>query len=70
MPSDVDGRPRYLRVPGPEMDPVLDAWDAAQLDESGALLLGAFFTGYWGMAEPAEVGEIQRISLRLPGEVG
>jgi hypothetical protein len=69
MPSDVAGRPRMVHV-GPElMRPVLDAWEAGDVDQAGAQLLEAFFTAYWGEPEPAEMATIERVQLRLPGEV-
>jgi hypothetical protein len=61
MPADSGGVPRYQYIDGQAATPALDAWEAAY-DEEGdyedvdALLLAAFFQGYWGDPDPLAEG--------------
>lgn len=64
MPADAAGHARYQFIPGPALGPTLDAWEAGDMAEAGALLLAAFFTAY---QLTADVGAISSVQLQMVG---
>jgi hypothetical protein len=64
MPADAGGRPRFQHIAGSLMAPAVNAWMDGDFDAAAGGLLTAFFTAYWGDANPCEVGEIVRVELR------
>ena len=64
MPSDAGGKPRWQHITGAGMTPPVGGWMEGEFDAAGAELLTAFFTAYWGDANPCEVGQILKVELR------
>jgi hypothetical protein len=64
MPADVGQLPRYQRIDGPAMTPIVDTWMDGNLDDAGEALLAAFFDAYWGDPEPVQSIRIIRVELK------
>lgn len=57
------GEPQHIS--GSLLGPTLNAWVLGDMGRAGTELLAAFFTAYWGIPDPAEVGEIDSCTVTL-----